>query len=155
MGSYQISAPEPFDFASTEEWPRWVRRFERFRESSELSQKSEENQISTFIYTMGDAAEDIFESFKWEDQEQKTYENVKQKFENYFSKKKNVIYERAKFNERKQKEGETVDAFITALHKLATKCDYGALNDDLIRDRIVVGIREFKDSPRKCNLMRS
>ena len=91
---------------------------------------------------MGDAAEDIFESFKWEDQEQKTYENVKQKFQNYFSKKKNVIYERAKFNERKQKEGETVDAFITALHKLATKCDYGALNDDLIRDRIVVGIRD-------------
>ena len=91
---------------------------------------------------MGDAAEDIFESFKWEDQEQKTYENVKQKFQNYFSKKKNVIYERAKFNERKQKEGETVDAFITALHKLATKCDYGALNDDLIRDRIVEGIRD-------------
>ena len=104
MASYQISAPEPFVFANTEEWPRWVRRFERFRESSELSQKSEENQISTFIYTMGDAAEDIFESLEWEDQEQKTYENVKQKFENYFSKKKNVIYKQAKFNERKQKE---------------------------------------------------
>jgi len=25
--TYQISQPEPFDFASPEEWPKWLRRF--------------------------------------------------------------------------------------------------------------------------------
>ena len=40
-----------------------------------------------------------------------------------------------------QEEAEPVDAFITALYNLASKCDYGTLNDELIRDRIVVGIR--------------
>ena len=34
-----------------------------------------------------------------------------------------------------------MDVFITALYNLASKCDYGTLNDELIRDRIVVGIR--------------
>ena len=42
---------------------------------------------------------------------------------------------------RRQEESEPVDAFITALYNLASKCDYGTLNDKLIRDRIVVGIR--------------
>ena len=39
-----------------------------------------------------------------------------------------------------------MDAFITALYNLASKCDYGRLNDELIRDRIVVGIRNQSNS---------
>ena len=141
MATYQIPAPEPFDFSNTDDWPKWIRRFERFRQSSELSGKSEENQISTLIYSMGDAADDIYQSFRLTDERERSYEVVKKKFDDYFMKKKNVIYERAKFNMRRQEEAEPVDAFITALYNLASKCDYGTLNDELIRDRIVVGIR--------------
>ena len=42
---------------------------------------------------------------------------------------------------RRQEESEPVDAFITALYNLASKYDYGTLNDELIRDKIVVGLR--------------
>ena len=41
---------------------------------------------------------------------------------------------------RKQEDGESVDSFVTALYSLASKCDYGTLHDEMIRDRIVVGI---------------
>ena len=34
-----------------------------------------------------------------------------------------------------------MDAFITVLYNLASKCNYVTLNDELIRDRIVVGMR--------------
>ena len=51
-----------------------------------------------------------------------------------------MIYERAKFNKRKQMTGEHVDSFITSLHKLIEHCDYGALKDEMIRDKIVVGL---------------
>ena len=53
--------------------------------------------------------------------------------------KKNVIYERAKFNQRKQ-HGESVDTFITALHNLAEHCRYGELQEEMVHDRIVVGL---------------
>ena len=52
--------------------------------------------------------------------------------------KRNVIFERARF---RQEEGEAVDAFITSLYSLAEHCSYGTLHDEMIRDRIVVGIR--------------
>jgi hypothetical protein len=42
---------------------------------------------------------------------------------------------------RKQEEGEPVDAFITALYALAEHCSFVMLHDELIRDRIVEGIR--------------
>ena len=51
------------------------------------------------------------------------------------------MFEPAKFNMRHQEEGESVNAYITDLYALAEHCDYGALRNELIQDRIVVGIR--------------
>lgn len=81
---------------------------------------------------MGDTADDIFQSFRLSEDDEKKYDRVKARFEEYFMKKKNVIYERAKL----RLEGESVDSFITALYSLAS---YGELHDEMIRDRIVVG----------------
>lgn len=38
--------------------------------------------------------------------------------------------------------------FITALHTLAEHCNYGTLHDELIRDRIVVGLADARLSER-------
>ena len=54
----------------------------------------------------------------------------------------NVIFERARFNQRNQGEGETADEFIAALHNLADNCQYGVLKLELIRDRLFVGKRD-------------
>lgn len=101
MASYRIQAIENFDFAKPEEWPRWIRRFERFRQASDLVSKSEEVQISTLAYSMGDKAEDLLQSFNLEGDDAKKYLTVKEKFESYFVKRRNTIYERARFNRRK------------------------------------------------------
>ena len=50
--------------------------------------------------------------------------------------------------EEKQEANESVDAFITSLHTLAEHCKYGDLQDELIRDRIVVGLADLKLSER-------
>lgn len=90
---------------------------------------------------MGDAANDIVSLFGLSAEELKQYRTIKTRFDQYFTKKKNTIYERAKFNSRYQEDGEPVEAFITALHKLATKCKFGDLHDEMICNRIVVGIK--------------
>ena len=60
---------------------------------------------------------------------------VKSKFDSHFIKTRNVIYKRAKFNLRKQEEGELVDSFITTLYELAKHCGYADLHDEMIRDK--------------------
>jgi hypothetical protein len=62
MDRFQIHPPPKFDFTKPEEWPKWIRRFERFRIASGLELQSEEYQVNTLIYTMGDDAEYIVTS---------------------------------------------------------------------------------------------
>ena len=140
MASYQIAPPKRFTFSNPELWPQWARRFERFRLASELSKKSEEYQINTLVYAMGDAAEDILRSFSLSEEQLQSYKTVLEKFHGYFVKKRNVIFERARFNQRRQQEGESVDDFITSLHSLSEHCNYGQLREEMIRDRIVIGL---------------
>nr|XP_046181042.1 zinc finger protein 431-like [Oncorhynchus gorbuscha] len=56
--------------------------------------------------------------------------------------RRNVILERTKFNQRQQEAGETADDFISALHCLSEHCGYGALLSEMIRDRLVMGLRD-------------
>ena len=116
---YPVSLPGSFNFSQPQEWPKWIWHFERFRIAAELIVKDEEAQVNMLIYTMGDEADDILRSFKLSDADTKKYSVVKEKFEDHFIRKRNVIYERARFNSRKHEEGEPVDSFITDLHALA------------------------------------
>ena len=59
-------------------------------------------------------------------------------------KHQNVINERARFNLRKQEEGETVATFINNLYVLVEYCEYGVVQDEMVRDRLVVGLRDSK-----------
>ena len=140
MAAFQIAPHEQFNFNQPDEWPKWIPRFERFRDASRLSQKGEVHQVNALVYCMGDTADDTLCSLGLSDNEKKVYETVKIKLESHFVKRRNVIFERCKFNQRKQEEGESVDSFITALHGLAEYCNYGALRSEMIRDRIVVGL---------------
>ena len=141
MATFTVAPPEKFSFRPND-WPKWLQRWERFRVASELTKKPEETQIATFIYSMGEDADDIFSTLPLTAKERKVYNTVISKFESHFIIKRNVIFERAKFNQRIQQENEPVDAFITDLHTLAQHCSYGALHDEMIRDRIVVGLRD-------------
>ena len=147
-----VAPPERFDFKTPEVWPMWIKRFERYASVTGLVQKDEEVQVDTLLYCMGEASEDILATFGLNDANQKKWAPVRDKFKDYFVKRKNVVFERAKFNRRVQEEGEPVDAFITSLYNLAENCSYAGLREELIRDRIVIGIRDISLSERlQCN----
>ena len=150
--SYQVSPLNQFNFNHQEEWPKWARKFERFRKASGLTNKDEEAQVNTLIYTMGDDAEDILCSFRLSEADSKNYDSVVSAFDSHFVKQRNVIYERAKFNQQRQEPGEPVGAFIyhstTALYGLAEYCGYASLDEEKIRDRIVVGLLDAKLSEK-------
>ena len=71
MALFSITPPETFTFSQPDNWPQWIHRFERFRQASGLQAKSQESQINTLIYTMGDQADNIFLSFQLSDEDQK------------------------------------------------------------------------------------
>ena len=145
MASYNasLSPPAAFLFDTPDLWPKWKRRFEQYRVASGLSKEAEERQVSTLLYCLGEEAEDILVSTNISDDHRKQYEAVLSKFDNFFRVRKNVIIERVKFNRRGQRPDEPAEQFIASLYNLAADCNFGNLKDELIRDRIVVGIRNL------------
>ena len=118
MATFQVKTPENFHLKNPEEFDKWITRFERFKIASGLNGKSEEQQVNTLLYCMGREAGDIFHSFHLSNAQQKQLKSVTDNFKNYFVVRRNVIFERSKFNMRKQEEGESVDTFMTALYTL-------------------------------------
>ena len=60
----------------------------------------------------------------------------------------NVTYERYVFNRRAQESGERFETFLGEVRRLARSCEFGTVVESMIRDRIVVGIRD-ETTPHK------
>ena len=115
--------------------------------------KNEQRQVSTLLYCLGEDAEEVLDTTRISEEDRKKYEKVVEEFDNNFKVKKNVIYERARFNQRNQLPDEPADHFITEVHKLADNCKFGTMKEDLILDCLVVGIWDHALSPDQsaCN----
>ena len=140
--SIPIQPPQQFDFKKPDEWAKWKRRFEQFLSASGLDKEDDARKVNTLLYCLGEEAEGVLSSTGISDESRKKYADVIAKFEEHFQVRRNIIYERARFNKRDQKEGESVEEYITALYELAETCEYGTLREEMLRDRLVVGIRD-------------
>ena len=61
---------------------------------------------------------------------------------------KNLIFKQACFNKISQLPNKPVEQFITEMHRLGDNCEFGEMKEELIRDRLVVGIRDHALSER-------
>ena len=60
----------------------------------------------------------------------------------HYNPKPSVIMRRFRFNTCVRQEGETVNHFVTRLRDLASHCEYGDSAKELMRDRLVCGVRD-------------
>ncbi len=90
------------------------------------------------------SAIDVFNTFQFSEEEQDKYNVVMAMFEDYCTPKKNETYERYVFRNQMQKEGETIEQYVTDLHLKSQSCNFESLSDSMIRDQIVIGILDKK-----------
>ena len=105
-----------------------------------MSKKTEKEKYSFFLFSIGEAGREIFNTWIWPkvvndegeptDEDDITIAALFKKFEDYCKPKRNLIVERYKFNTRRQNPGESVDHYITELKTLAASCEYGDLIND-------------------------
>ena len=93
-----ITPPEKFDFKKPDEWLKWKHLFEQFLSASGLDKEDETRQVSSILYCLGDEAHDVLTSMSITADDRKKYAKVLEKFDQHFDVRKNVIFERARFN---------------------------------------------------------
>ena len=94
---------------------------------------------------MGKDCLQIFRNLSFGPAQQESVTSYLDALEAYFKPQRNVVYERYVFNTCVQTQDESVDAYVKRLRKLASSCDFGVLTDELIRDRLVIGVRDKED----------
>ncbi|XP_035679983.1 uncharacterized protein K02A2.6-like [Branchiostoma floridae] len=109
----------------------------------------------TLRYLMGDQARKVHDTLTIQKadndgnmvavaKEEQTVEQIVEAFDKYCNPKQNETIERYKFFTRAQQAGEAFDAYATHLRNLAKYCGFGAIEESVIRDRIICGINDAK-----------
>ena len=148
MAQPNIAQPPAFEFDQPHKFEAWFTRFERYLNVSRIANESDVMKRDTLMYCMGEKAEDILRTFALTAEQKKKYKDVSDGFTEYFANRCNIVFERAKFNSRVQGQNESVEDFINSLYMMAQHLQYGELRDELIRDRIIIGIKDKKLSEK-------
>lgn len=122
--TFDLKSPEPFDVQEPSKWSQWIRRFEVYRAASGLSQRDETQQINCLVYCLGSDADSLLSSIGLPPDKRETYEQVKTQFNDHFSVRKNLFYERTRFLQRNQEPNESIDCYINDLYKLVDRCEW-------------------------------
>ena len=126
----------------SENWRRFKQQFQIYLTATGIDQKEDGIKASTFLHVIGPESLEIYNTFTFENAGDKNkLDPIMGKFQTYCNPRKNLTYERHIFNTRNQQTGENIDAYVTDLKNKASLCEFDALKDSLIKDRIVCGVR--------------
>ena len=143
-----IRPPLPLSVSDTSNlpdvWKMFKQKWRNYETIIGLQEQPRAYQVALFLHTIGDEALRIYNGFTFVTQEnQRTVDEIIAEFDGFCIGEVNLTYERYMFNSRNQREGETFDAFLSAVRTLVKTCGY-CINcvDSLLRDRIVLGVRD-------------
>ncbi|GFO40350.1 transposon ty3-i Gag-Pol polyprotein [Plakobranchus ocellatus] len=105
-----------------------------------MKSSTEAEKCKAVLYIIGEEGRKIHNTWTLSEEERDKVQPLLKKFKEYCTPRNNTTLERYKFNSRVQKPDETVDQFVVDLRQMAKTCQFGVLEEDMVRDRIVVGI---------------
>ena len=139
-------APEPLRVTGSnvaDDWRRFREQFENYELASDLSEASQEKRAAVFLTCIGNDAYDVYRTMEFDQEsDRKKLDKIITAFEKFCVGAVNVTYERYVFNRRTQDSNERFDVFLGEIRRLARSCDFAAVEESMIRDRIVVGIHD-------------
>ena len=91
---------------------------------------------------MGKDCLQIFLNLKLSSEQQQDIHECIEALEAYFKPKRNVVYERYLFNMCQQNPDELMDGYVSRLRKAASICQFGTLTEEIIRDQLVISLRD-------------
>ena len=135
-------------------WKKFKRVWTRYEIASRLNKQDKTQRTTTLLTCLGSEGLEIVDSFHFVDGAQRSdIDQVMEKLEEFCIGTTNEIYERYVFNKREQAPEESFDTYLAALRTMSKTCNFGDLQECLIRDRTVVGLRD--NSVRKRLLQES
>ncbi|XP_055910817.1 uncharacterized protein K02A2.6-like [Eupeodes corollae] len=123
-----------------ENWKRFKLQFDIYSTATKTNKEDAEVLVARLLSCAGREAIELFQTFNMTEADRKVPTKVVEQFEKYCNPRTNIVYERYVFYKRAQKEGEPFDHFLKDIATLVENCGFDGHKDDMLRDRIVIGI---------------
>jgi len=94
----------------------------------------EERKRAVLLHALGTEGQRLFYTLP---DTGNTYTTAVTALKRYFIPAVNVVAERHKFRQRTQRADETMNQFLAALRELAVACDFGEMEEQMLRDQLV------------------
>lgn len=132
-----------------ENWKRWKKDFTFYLTATEYDTKADNVKSSLLLHCIGDKAREVYDTLTFdEDGDNLKLEKILEKFEAYLAPRKNITYSRYKFLTYRQEEGQSFSKYLTEMKKLCSDCELAALQNDLLRDMLVIGLTDKRIQER-------
>lgn len=140
--SFVIPPPNPPSSVDYEDFECFVESYSNWESATTLSTKADNIRVSTFLAICGQTIFGIYRSLNLLNTECDTLQKIILAIKKKIKPKTNIIYERYVFNSLTQNDDEAVENFVVRLKKAVKSCGYKELEGELLRDRLVVGIKD-------------
>ena len=146
--NFPIPSPMNVKGDPVNNWEFFRQQWTDYEVATGLDKQEQKIRLATFRSIMGKECLQIFLNLKLSDEERNDINECVKALESYFKPKRNVVYERYQFNLCTQNPEEPVDSYINRLRKAASTCQFGTLTEELIRDRLVIGLQDHSTKLR-------
>jgi len=115
-------------------------KFDLYLRANELDAKTDSLKVAVLLSVIGDDTYELLETLN-ATSSAATVETIFKTLQEYYEPKYNVIIEQFNFFQRKQEEFETFDKFLRDIKTIAKRCNFGDLEDTMVKVRIVLGVK--------------
>ena len=139
MSIVNLPAPQPFDTnpelgCISTHWKKRTQSFEYFIDATAVH--NDQRKKAILLHSAGPQVQETFTTLTVASE---LFMDTLNSLNLYFNPKKNVHYERYKFLQLKQEDGETIDNFVTRLKIHVKSCDYNNYNEDeVVIDKLIL-----------------
>ncbi|BES91778.1 Reverse transcriptase (RNA-dependent DNA polymerase) [Nesidiocoris tenuis] len=155
MASSNVPLPDKMTMKgnAAENWFFFKMAWDDYLISAFLEKKEERVKVSTLRSLFDRSVMQVLCNLKLTEVQLASCKEIIGALDAYFVPKVNITFERYVFGSTNQGDDEPIDEYVGTLRKLSSTCSYQALEDEMIRDRLVLGIKN--ESTRKQLLMDS
>ena len=144
MASVHIPVPAPMEVKGDllSNWTFFKDQWEDYEVATGLREKSKNVRVATLRSVMGRDCLRILKNLEITDDDRKDPAKCIKALESYFKPTQNEIYEQYMFYSCDQGPNENVDQWVNRLRQLSKSCNFEAMTDSLLRDRVVLGTKD-------------
>ncbi len=135
----------------SDNWAKFRQKFEIYLEATSSAGKAQRVKTSMLLHVIGEEALELCNTFAWDIQDvtgqvianqSMVLKHVFSIFDEFRTSKKNLTFERHKLFSYQQKQGKTIDQFITELRCTMRSCELAPLENSLLLTQLVRGISD-------------